>query len=78
MKLTINVNDLLYGLSIAAITSKLYVEYSATDTPKIEFSANEILREKFFDNPFDDIQDHHSRLLFVGLRLAEYSSFNSR
>ena len=31
------------------------------------------LGERFFNYPSDDIQDHHSKLLFVGLRLAEYS-----
>ena len=75
-KMTINVDNLLDGLSIAAIPSELYAEDHA-DMPKIEFSANKILGERFFDNLSDDIQDYHSKLLFVGLRFAECSSFNS-
>ena len=75
-KMTINVDNLSDGLSIAAIASELYAEDHAADIPKIELSANKILGERFFDNLSDDIQDYHSKLLFVGLRFTEYSSFN--
>ena len=76
-KVRIDVDDLSDGLSIAAIASELHAEDRAADTPKIDFSANKILGKRFFDNPSDGIRDHHSWLLFVGLRFAEYSGFNS-
>ena len=69
MNVTIDVDDPSEGLSIAAITSELNAEDYAANTPKIKFSANEILAERFFDNPSNDIQDH-SKLLFIGLRFA--------
>ena len=46
---------MINGLWIAAIASELHVEDRAMDTPKIEFSANKILAERFFNNLFDDI-----------------------
>ena len=71
------IDDLSDGLSIPAIASELYVEDHAADTPKIDLSVNKVLGERFFDNPSNSIRDHHSKLLFVGLRFAEYSGFNS-
>ena len=71
-----DVDDLSDGLSIVAIASGLHAEDCVVDTPKIEFPANKILAERFFDNPSDDIQDHHSKLLFVGLRFTESSRLN--
>ena len=71
-------------MSIVVIASELHAEDCVVDTPKIEFSANKVLAERFFDNPSDDIsdnpsddiQDYHSKLLFVGLRFAESSHLN--
>ena len=77
-KLRIDADNLLDRLSIAAIASKLYAEDPAADTPKVDFSANKILEERFFYSLSNGIQDDHSKLLFVVLRFAEYSSFNSR
>ena len=76
-KVRINVDNLSDGLSIAAIASELHAEDRATDTPKMAFSANKILGKRFFDNPSDGIRDHLSYFLFVGLRFAKYSGFNS-
>ena len=78
MKVIFDVDDLLDGMSIAAIALELHAEDCAVDTPKIAFSVHKILGERFFNNASDDIRDHHSKLLFVGLRFTEYSSFNSR
>ena len=61
----IDVDDLSDGLSIAAFNSELPAKDRATDTPKIEISANKNLAKRFFDNPPDDMLDHHSRLPFV-------------
>ena len=44
---------------------------------KIRFSANKILTDKFFDNPSDDILDHHSELPFVLLRFDKSGRLNS-
>ena len=44
--------------------SELHAEDRAVDMPKIEFSANKIL-ESFFNNPSDDILDHHSKHPFI-------------
>ena len=77
LKLTIDVDGLSDGLWIAAIASELHAEDRAVDTPKIEFPANKILAEGFFDNPSDDILDHHSKRPFIQLRFAESGRFNS-
>ena len=74
--LTIDVDDLSDGVSIVDIASELHAEDLVVDMPKIEFSINKILAERFFDNLSDDIQDHHSKLLSVGLRFAESSCLN--
>ena len=50
---------------MAAFDSELHAENRAMDMPKIRFSANKILTGRFFDNPSDDILDHHSELSFV-------------
>ena len=50
---------------MAAFDSELHAKDCAMDTPKIRFSANKILTGRFFDNPSDDILDHHSELPFV-------------
>ena len=50
---------------MAAFDSEFHAEDHAVDTPKIKFSANKILTGRFFDNPSDDILDHHSELPFV-------------
>ena len=47
----IDVDDILDGLSIAAITLELHAEDRAADTPKIEFSVNKVLAERFSNNP---------------------------
>ena len=60
LKLAIDVDDLSDGLWIAAIASELHAEDCAVDMPKVKFSANKILAEGFFNNPPDDIVDHHS------------------
>ena len=65
LKLAINVDDLSDGLWIAAITWELHAEDHSVDMPKIEFSVNKILAEDFFDNPSDDILDHHSKRPFI-------------
>ena len=65
LKLAIDVDDLSDGLWIAAIASELHAEDYAVDMPKIEFSANKILVEGFFNNPSDDILDHHSKHPFI-------------
>jgi hypothetical protein len=49
-KLTIDIDNLLDGLSKAAFSSELLAKDRAADTPKIEFSANKILAKRFFDN----------------------------
>ena len=64
-RLIVDVDDLLDGLWIVAFDSELHTEDHAMDAPKIRFSANEILTGRFFDNPSDDILDHHSKLLFM-------------
>ena len=61
MKLGIDVDDLSDGLWIAVIASELHAEDRAVD---IDFSANKILAESFFDNLSDDILDHHSKRPF--------------
>ena len=43
----------------------------AVDMPKIEFSANKILAEHFFNNPSDGNLDHPTTLLSVMLRSAK-------
>ena len=78
LKLAIDVDNLSDGLWIAAIASELHAEDSAVDTPKIEFSANKILAEGFFDNPSDDILDPHSKHPFIQLRFAKSGRFDSR
>ena len=65
LKLTIDVDDLSDGLLIAALSSELYVEDHAVDTPKMDFSANKILAGRFFDNLSNDILDHHGKFPFV-------------
>ena len=50
---------------IAAFDSELRAEDCAVNMAKIRFSANKILTGRFFDNPSDDILDHHSELPFV-------------
>ena len=65
LKLTINVDDLSDGLWVVAIASELHAEDCAVDTPKIEFSVNKILAEKFFNNPSDDILYHFSKRPFI-------------
>ena len=52
---TFDIHDLLDKFSIAAITLELHAEDHAVHTPKIAFSANKVLGERFFDNPSDDI-----------------------
>ena len=47
------------------------MEDRAVDMPKIEFSANKILAEHFFNNPSDGHLDHHITLLSVRLRSAK-------
>ena len=44
------------------------MEDRAVDMPKIEFSANKILAEHFFNNPSFGNLDHHTTLLSVLLR----------
>ena len=66
-KVIIYVDDLLDRLVTTVNASELHAGDCAADTPKIKFSANKILAKRFFDNPSDDIRDHHSKLLFVGL-----------
>ena len=61
----VDVGDLLDGLWIAAFDSELHAEDRAVDTPQIRFFANKMLTGRFFDNPSDDILDHHSELPFV-------------
>ena len=75
-KVTIDVDDLLDGLTIAVIASELHAEDYATNTPKIKFSANKIIAERFFDNPSDYVRDHHSKVLFVGLRFTKCNCLN--
>ena len=65
LKLTIDVDDLSDRLWIAAITSELHAEDRAMDTPKIEFSMKKNLAEGFFNNPSNDILDHHSKRSFI-------------
>ena len=65
------------GLWIAAIASELHAQDHAVDTPKIKFSAKKILAEGFFDNPSNDILDHHGKRQFIQLRFAESGCFNS-
>ena len=45
MKVTIDVDNLSDGLVIAVIASELHAD---TNMPKIKFSANKILAERFF------------------------------
>ena len=59
-KLTVYVDNLSDKLSIAAIAWELHVEDCAVDTPKIEFSANKVLEGRFFNNPSNNIRDHHT------------------
>ena len=47
------------------------------DTSKIELSANKILAEHFFNNPFDGNLDHPTTLLSVMLRSAKSDRLKS-
>ena len=53
LKLRIDVDDLLDGLSISAFSLEIRAEDCAMDMPKIA--------GRFLDNLFDDILDHHGK-----------------
>ena len=59
LKLMIDIDNLLDRLQITAITLELHAEDRAVDMPKFEFHTNKILAERFFNNPSNDILDHH-------------------
>ena len=50
---------------MAAFSSELHAKHRAVDPPKIYFFATKIVAEGFFDNPSDDMLDHHSKPPFV-------------
>ena len=65
MKLMIGVDNPSDGLWISVIASELHAEDCDVDMPKIKFSVNKILAERFFDNTSNDILDHHSKRPFI-------------
>ena len=50
---------------MTAFSSELHAEYRVVDPPKIGFFAIKNVAEGFFDNPSDDMLDHHSKPPFV-------------
>ena len=49
---------------MAAFSSELHAKHRAVDPPKSSF-LRQIVAEGFFNNPSDDMLDHHSKLPFV-------------
>ena len=57
-------NQCRWSVGWIVIASELHAEDWAVDMPKLEFSANKIKAEMFYNNPSNDIQDHQFKVTF--------------